>query len=333
MESQAHGDGVPILERVRRALATIDGFVRRLGRVARPPVALAPSAHSNSYATARLGASVAGAAIPTAVQVHYTSPTSPRTFHPLRNDARTSGSADQSPRAAAMLSAALRMARPTVLSRSAIGARALARLGIDLTLTHASAALRQHESMLGDRPSRAARLAVHQAAAAPSRIDNALVAPTGAGSAGRVARVLSRAEDSSAKLRAAARALPALPTSAARNPTGRDADGVLRQASGRSGLANRPAFAAAPNTVALRSAHRAAMHAPEFTSPQRNSRSRPAAGASAPITINSSPTVVINSGGEGRDVEQQVVSALRQHRAEMFDELRRESAMRRRSEF
>ena len=52
----------------------------------------------------------------------------------------------------------------------------------------------------------------------------------------------------------------------------------------------------------------------------------------AAITINSSPTVVIN-GPAGGAVQHDVIGALQAHREELFDQLKRESARRERAQF
>ena len=52
----------------------------------------------------------------------------------------------------------------------------------------------------------------------------------------------------------------------------------------------------------------------------------------AAITINSSPTVVINTVAGGA-VQHDVIGALRAHREELFDQLKRESARRERAQF
>ena len=51
------------------------------------------------------------------------------------------------------------------------------------------------------------------------------------------------------------------------------------------------------------------------------------------ITINSSPTVVINAAAPGSNVRHEVIEALRAHRDELFDQLKRESARRERAQF
>jgi hypothetical protein len=51
------------------------------------------------------------------------------------------------------------------------------------------------------------------------------------------------------------------------------------------------------------------------------------------ITINSSPTVVINATAAGSNVRHDVIEALRAHREELFDQLKRESTRRERAQF
>ena len=55
--------------------------------------------------------------------------------------------------------------------------------------------------------------------------------------------------------------------------------------------------------------------------------------ANTGININSSPTVVINAGAPGGNLQRDVISALRTHREELFDQLKRESARRERAQF
>ncbi len=70
----------------------------------------------------------------------------------------------------------------------------------------------------------------------------------------------------------------------------------------------------------------------EFAQPSRGiSVSNDGSGRSA-ITINSSPTVVINAAAGGA-VQHDVIGALRAHREELFDQLKRESARRERAQF
>ncbi len=70
----------------------------------------------------------------------------------------------------------------------------------------------------------------------------------------------------------------------------------------------------------------------EFSQPSGNMRVSNGAGGRGGITINSSPTVVINAPASGT-VQQDVIGALRAHRGELFDELKRESARRERAQF
>ena len=51
------------------------------------------------------------------------------------------------------------------------------------------------------------------------------------------------------------------------------------------------------------------------------------------ITINSSPTVVVNATAAGSSMRRDVIQALRAHREELFDQLKRESARRERAQF
>lgn len=72
----------------------------------------------------------------------------------------------------------------------------------------------------------------------------------------------------------------------------------------------------------------------EFVEPSDNLRGpRSGSGTLAGITINSSPTVVINAPAGGSDLQREVIGALRTHRAELFDQLKRESARRERAQF
>jgi len=70
----------------------------------------------------------------------------------------------------------------------------------------------------------------------------------------------------------------------------------------------------------------------EFAEPSGNARASSAEGGRGGITINSSPTVVINGSGGGA-VQHDVTGALRAHREELFDQLKRESARRERAQF
>ena len=70
----------------------------------------------------------------------------------------------------------------------------------------------------------------------------------------------------------------------------------------------------------------------EFAQPSGNMRVSNYGSGRGGITINSSPTVVINAPVGGA-VQHDVIGALRAHREELFDQLRRESARRERTQF
>jgi hypothetical protein len=70
----------------------------------------------------------------------------------------------------------------------------------------------------------------------------------------------------------------------------------------------------------------------DFAQPSSNGRFSNDGGERAGITINSSPTVVINAPTGGA-LQQDVIGALRAHREELFDQLKRESARRERAQF
>ena len=70
----------------------------------------------------------------------------------------------------------------------------------------------------------------------------------------------------------------------------------------------------------------------EFAQPSGNRTLSSAGSGRGGITINSSPTVVINGSG-GNAVQHDVIGALRAHREELFDQLKRESARRERAQF
>ena len=70
----------------------------------------------------------------------------------------------------------------------------------------------------------------------------------------------------------------------------------------------------------------------EFAQPSGNGRVSSEGSGRGEITINSSPTVVINGSGSGA-VQHDVIGALRAHREELFDQLKRESARRERAQF
>ncbi len=70
----------------------------------------------------------------------------------------------------------------------------------------------------------------------------------------------------------------------------------------------------------------------EFAQPSGDVRGSNQTGGRGGITINSSPTVVINAPASGA-MQNDVIGALRAHREELFDELKRESARRERAQF
>jgi hypothetical protein len=71
----------------------------------------------------------------------------------------------------------------------------------------------------------------------------------------------------------------------------------------------------------------------EFAEPSGNATGPNSGIERASITINSSPTVVINAQAAGGDAQRDVIGALRAHREELFDQLKRESARRERAQF
>jgi hypothetical protein len=71
----------------------------------------------------------------------------------------------------------------------------------------------------------------------------------------------------------------------------------------------------------------------EFAEPSGNARGPGNSGVGAGITVNSSPTVVINGPTAGSNLQRDVLGALRAHREELFDQLKRESARRERTQF
>lgn len=71
----------------------------------------------------------------------------------------------------------------------------------------------------------------------------------------------------------------------------------------------------------------------EFAEPSGNARGPNNSSVRTGITINSSPTVVINAPAAGGNVERDAIGALRAHREEMFNQLKRESARRERAQF
>ena len=70
-----------------------------------------------------------------------------------------------------------------------------------------------------------------------------------------------------------------------------------------------------------------------FAEPSNGNRGGDDRSVGAGITINSSPTVVINGPTASSDAQRDVLGALRAHREELFDQLRRESARRERAQF
>lgn len=71
----------------------------------------------------------------------------------------------------------------------------------------------------------------------------------------------------------------------------------------------------------------------EFAEPSGNATGPNSSLERARITINSSPTVVINAQAAGGDVQRDVIGALRAHREELFDQMKRESVRRERAQF
>ena len=71
----------------------------------------------------------------------------------------------------------------------------------------------------------------------------------------------------------------------------------------------------------------------EFAEPSGNARGPNSSSVRTGITINSSPTVVINAPAAGGNVERDAIGALRAHREELFNQLKRESARRERAQF
>jgi hypothetical protein len=77
----------------------------------------------------------------------------------------------------------------------------------------------------------------------------------------------------------------------------------------------------------------ASLARPEFAEPMRTVHGQESRSAAGSITINSTPTVVINASEASGDVERQVIGALRTHRDELFDQFKRESIRRERAQF
>ncbi|HUA36672.1 MAG TPA: hypothetical protein VMA09_23915 [Candidatus Binataceae bacterium] len=55
--------------------------------------------------------------------------------------------------------------------------------------------------------------------------------------------------------------------------------------------------------------------------------------ATSSLTLHSAPTVVVRDSNDMEDIEQRISSALRRHRAELFDQIKREAARRERLRF
>ncbi len=70
----------------------------------------------------------------------------------------------------------------------------------------------------------------------------------------------------------------------------------------------------------------------EFARPVSGARVSTDGGGRASITVNSTPTIVIN-GQAGAATQHDLIGALRAHREELFDQLKRESVRRERAQF
>jgi hypothetical protein len=70
-----------------------------------------------------------------------------------------------------------------------------------------------------------------------------------------------------------------------------------------------------------------------FAQPVGSVRDPNSGRAPSAISINSSPTVVINATAANSNIQRDVIGALRAHREELFDQLKRESARRERAQF
>jgi len=77
----------------------------------------------------------------------------------------------------------------------------------------------------------------------------------------------------------------------------------------------------------------ASLSRPEFAEPMRGVYGQESRSIPGAITINSTPTVVINTSDASSDVERQVIGALRAHREELFDQFKREAVRRERAQF
>jgi hypothetical protein len=74
--------------------------------------------------------------------------------------------------------------------------------------------------------------------------------------------------------------------------------------------------------------------APRFADVPARPESYGASGTSlSPITLNSSPTVVVQGGGMPGDIERHIVAALLRHREEIFNQMKHEAAVRERMDF
>ena len=71
----------------------------------------------------------------------------------------------------------------------------------------------------------------------------------------------------------------------------------------------------------------------EFAEPSGNARGPNNSSVRTGITINSSPTIVINAPAAGGNGERDAIGALRAHREELFNQLKREAARRERAQF
>ncbi len=142
-------------------------------------------------------------------------------------------------------------------------------------------------------------------------------------------RVLARSQELGAAGNKLSRAVGAVaPGAASRNGIGgRDRSTLAEMAPALNGWAR---AATVRNSAAVAPARLAS---PKFADLPARGFDRDSRGGTGALTINSSPTVVVNSG-EGRgDIEREVMSALRAHREELFDSLRREAARRERAQF
>jgi hypothetical protein len=93
-----------------------------------------------------------------------------------------------------------------------------------------------------------------------------------------------------------------------------------------------PAFAAPTSfeggPVGLEGRYR--LRSPSFSDLPSQSRSTLNAALPAPVTLNSTPTVVVSGATDPLYIEQRITAALRRHREELFDEIKREAARRER---